>query len=331
LIKSAARPNKLSHPYSSSGSFMPAFITRRILIAIPTILVIITLAFFMMRIAPGGPFDLERPMPEEIRQNVLAAYGMDQPVWKQYVDYLGGLLRGDLGPSLKFRDKDVADIIAEGFPISATVGLLSMSLAVVIGTLFGAIAALRQNTAADYGVVAFATVGIVIPPFVVGPILALTIGIYLGWLPSGGLDPRSGMTIDRLILPVVTLALPQIAIISRLMRASMIEVIRSNYIRTARAKGLSEPAVIFKHALRSAILPLVSYLGPASAALLTGSIVIEQVFSLPGIGRQFVFAALQRDYTVVMGVVILYASLIIILNLVADLLYAALNPKVKYD
>jgi oligopeptide transport system permease protein len=310
---------------------MPAFILRRILIAIPTILVIITLAFFMMRIAPGGPFDLERPMPEEIRQNVLAAYGMDQPVWKQYVDYLGGLVRGDLGPSLKFRDKDVADIIAEGFPVSATVGLLAMALAVMIGTVFGSIAALRQNTAADYGVVAFATVGIVIPPFVVGPILALTIGIYLGWLPSGGLDPRHGMTLDRLILPVITLALPQIAIISRLMRASMIEVIRSNYIRTARAKGLSEPAVIFKHALRSAILPLVSYLGPASAALLTGSIVIEQVFSLPGIGRQFVFAALQRDYTVVMGVVILYASLIIILNLVADLLYAALNPKVKYD
>lgn len=310
---------------------MPAYIVRRILVAIPTILVIITVAFFMMRVAPGGPFDLERPMPEEIRQNILAAYGMDQPVWKQYLDYLGGLVQGDLGPSLKFRDKDVADIIGEGFPVSATIGLLAMSLAVVIGTVFGSIAALRQNTAADFGVVGFATVGIVIPPFVVGPILALTIGIYLGWLPSGGLDPRHGMTIDRLILPVITLALPQIAIISRLMRASMIEVIRSNYIRTARAKGLSAPAVIFKHALRSAILPLVSYLGPASAALLTGSIVIEQVFSLPGIGRQFVFAALQRDYTVVMGVVILYASLIIILNLVADLLYAALNPKVKYD
>ncbi|MFP4520148.1 MAG: ABC transporter permease subunit [Oceanicaulis sp.] len=310
---------------------MPAYIVRRILVAIPTILVIITVAFFMMRGAPGGPFDLERPMPEEIRQNLLAAYGMDQPVWRQYLEYLGGLLRGDLGPSLKFRDKDVADIIAEGFPVSATVGLLAMSLAVVIGTVFGSIAALRQNTSADYSVVAFATVGIVIPPFVVGPILALVIGIYLGWLPSGGLDPRYGMTPDRMILPVITLALPQIAIISRLMRASMIEVIRSNYIRTARAKGLSGPAVIFKHALRSAILPLVSYLGPASAALLTGSIVIEQVFSLPGIGRQFVFAALQRDYTVVMGVVILYASLIIILNLVADLLYAALNPKVKYD
>jgi oligopeptide transport system permease protein len=164
-----------------------------------------------------------------------------------------------------------------------------------------------------------------------GPILALVVGLYLGWLPTGGLDPRYGMTPERLILPVITLALPQIAIISRLMRASMIEVIRSNYIRTARAKGLSSGAVLFRHALRSAILPLVSYLGPASAALLTGSIVIEQVFQLPGIGRQFVQAALQRDYTVVMGVVILYASLIIVLNLIADLLYAALNPKVKYD
>jgi oligopeptide transport system permease protein len=310
---------------------MLGYVLRRILVAVPTILVIITVAFFMMRIAPGGPFDLERPMPEEIRQNILAAYGMDQPVWKQYLDYLAGLARGDLGPSLKFRDMDVADIIGQGFPVSATIGALSMGLAVLIGTLFGSIAALRQNRPTDYAVVAFATVGIVIPPFVVGPILALTIGIYLGWLPSGGLDPRLGMTPERLILPVITLALPQIAIISRLMRASMIEVIRSNYIRTARAKGLSAPAVIVKHALRSAVLPLVSYLGPASAALLTGSIVIEQVFSLPGIGRQFVNAALQRDYTVVMGVVILYASLIIILNLIADLLYAALNPKVKYD
>ncbi|MCR9128663.1 MAG: ABC transporter permease subunit [Alphaproteobacteria bacterium] len=310
---------------------MLGYVLRRILVAIPTILVIITVAFFMMRIAPGGPFDLERPMPEEIRQNILAAYGMDQPIWKQYLDYLAGLARGDLGPSLKFRDMDVADIIGQGFPVSATIGLLSMTLAVLVGTVFGSVAALRQNNPSDYAVVAFATVGIVIPPFVVGPILALTIGIYLGWLPSGGLDPRLGMTPDRLILPVITLALPQIAIISRLMRASMIEVIRSNYIRTARAKGLSAPAVIVKHALRSAILPLVSYLGPASAALLTGSIVIEQVFSLPGIGRQFVNAALQRDYTVVMGVVILYASLIILLNLIADLLYAALNPKVKYD
>ena len=310
---------------------MTGYIARRILVAIPTILIIITIAFFMMRLAPGGPFDLEQAMLEEIRLRLEANYGLDLPIWRQYVDYLLDLLRGDLGPSLKVRDKDVADIIAEGFPVSATIGILSMSLAVLVGTLFGSIAALRQNSSADYGVVAFATVGIVIPPFVVGPLLALFIGIYLGWLPSGGLDPRLGMTPERLVLPVVTLALPQIAIISRLMRASMIEVIRSNYIRTAYAKGLSGPAVIFKHALRSAVLPLVSYLGPASAALLTGSIVIEQVFSLPGIGRQFVMAALQRDYTVVMGVVILYASLIILLNLIADLLYAVLNPKVSYD
>jgi oligopeptide transport system permease protein len=177
----------------------------------------------------------------------------------------------------------------------------------------------------------FAMVGISIPPFVMGPILALFFGLYLGWVPTGGLDPRLGMTPDRLVLPVITLALPQIAIIARLMRASMIEVIRSNYIRTARAKGLSAPAVIFRHALRSAVLPLVSYLGPASAAVISGSLVIERVFQLPGIGKHFVDAALQRDYTVVMGVVIVYATLIILLNLLADLLYGMLNPKVKYD
>lgn len=310
---------------------MTGYILRRLLIAVPTILVIITLAFFMMRYAPGGPFDLERPMPEEVRQNMMAAYGFDQPIWKQYVDYLAGLAQFDLGPSLKFRDKTVSDILSEGFPVSATIGLLSMTLALFIGTIIGSTAALSQNSPIDYGVMGFATVGIVIPPFVMGPILALFFALNMGLLPAGGLDPRYGMTPERLILPVITLALPQIAIITRLMRASMIEVIRSNYIRTARAKGLTATAVLSRHAFRSAILPIISYLGPASAALLTGSIVIEQVFQLPGIGRQFVQAALQRDYTVVMGVVILYATLIVVLNLLADLLYAALNPKVKYD
>lgn len=310
---------------------MTGYIFRRLLIAIPTILVIITVAFFMMRIAPGGPFDLERPMPAEVRQNILEAYGLDQPVWKQYLDYLGGLAQFDLGPSLKFRDKTVSDILMEGFPVSAVVGVLAISLALFIGTIMGSLAALRQNGAIDYGVMGFATIGIVIPPFVMGPLLVLLFALNLNMLPAGGLDPRMGMTPERLILPVITLALPQIAIITRLMRASMIEVIRSNYIRTARAKGLSATAVLSRHAFRSAFLPIVSYLGPASAALLTGSIVIEQVFQLPGIGRQFVQAALQRDYTVVMGVVILYASLIVILNLIADLLYAALNPKVRYD
>jgi oligopeptide transport system permease protein len=310
---------------------MLGYVARRVLIAVPTILVIITVAFFMMRAAPGGPFDLERPMPEEVRQNILEHFGFDRPLHEQYFAYLGGLAQADLGPSLRFRDKTVSDIIVEGFPVSATIGALSILLALFVGSILGSLAALRQNKVTDYAVMGFAMGGITIPPFVMGPILALVFGLYLGWLPMGGLDPRLGMTPERLVLPVVTLALPQIAIVSRLMRASMIEVLRSNYIRTARAKGLSGPAVLFRHALRAAILPLVSYIGPASAALVTGSIVIEQVFQLPGIGRQFVMAALQRDYTVVMGVVILYASLIILLNLLADLMYATLNPRVKFE
>jgi len=310
---------------------MLGFVLRRFGVAIPTILVIITVAFFMMRVAPGGPFDVERPMPEETRQVIMASYGLDKPLVFQYFDYMGNLFQGDLGPSLKLRDKDVAEIIAEGFPVSATIGLLSMLLAIGLGTLLGSIAALKQNSGTDFSVMTFAMVGISIPPFVMGPILALVFGLYLGLVPTGGLDPRYGMTPDRLILPVITLALPQIAIIARLMRASMIEVVRSNYIRTARAKGLSAPAVIIRHALRSAILPLVSYLGPASAAVISGSLVIERVFQLPGIGKHFVDAALQRDYTVVMGVVIVYATLIIVLNLLADLLYGVLNPKVKYE
>ena len=310
---------------------MLGFIFRRVSVAIPTILVIITVAFFMMRAAPGGPFDLERPMPAEIRERILANYGMDQPLWKQYIDYMGSLAQGDLGPSLKFHDKDVGEIISEGMPVSLTIGLLAMGIAVFAGTILGSAAALRQNTSGDFAVMTFAMVGISIPPFVVGPILALVFGLYLGWLPTGGLDPRLGMTPERLVLPVLTLALPQIAIIARLMRASMIEVLRSNYIRTARAKGLSAPAVILKHAMRTALLPLVSYLGPASAAVLSGSLVIERVFQLPGLGAHFVDAALVRDYTVVMGVVIIYATLIITFNLIADLLYGVLNPRVSYD
>lgn len=310
---------------------MFGYILRRLLVAIPTILIIITVAFFMMRAAPGSPFDLERPMPEEVRQNVMAHFGMNLPLYEQYFNYLRDLAQFDFGPSLKFRDKTVSQIIAEGFPVSATIGALSIALAIFMGSILGSIAALRQNKPADFGVMGFAMIGITIPPFVMGPVLALTLGLYLGWLPTGGLDPRLGMTPERLVLPVVTLALPQIAIISRLMRASMIEVLRSNYIRTAHAKGLPSRVVITRHALRAAVLPLISYLGPAAAALVTGSIVIEQVFQLPGIGRQFVTAALQRDYTVVMGVVILYASLIITLNLLADLLYGVLNPKVRYE
>ncbi|WP_022699280.1 ABC transporter permease [Euryhalocaulis caribicus] len=308
---------------------MLRYALRRLLIAIPTLFVIITIAFFMMRAAPGSPFDTDRQLPAAIEQNIRAAYGMDKPLIAQYGDYLSKVVRGDLGPSLKYRDKTVTEIIAEGFPVSMTIGVASLCLAMVFGVGLGVAAALRQNRPADFGAMAVAMIGISIPTFVTGPLLALVFGVWLRVLPSGGL--QGGMSFQNLLLPVITLALPQIAIISRLTRASMIEVIRSNYIRTARAKGLSEWRVITRHAMRAALLPLVSYMGPALAALMTGSLVVEQVFQLPGIGRQFVIGALQRDYTVVMGVVILYAALIILMNLLADLLYGVLDPKVKYQ
>jgi oligopeptide transport system permease protein len=307
---------------------MLGYAARRLIVAVPTIFVIITVAFFMMRAAPGNPFDTERPMPPEIRQRVLAHYDLDKPIPVQFARYLGDLARGDLGPSLKNRDKTVREIIVEGAPVSAVVGVCSLTLAILVGGTLGVVAALRQNQAGDFAVMAVALIGIAVPPFVVGPVLQIVFGLQLDWLPTAGLD-RGRMTFDRLILPVITLALPQIAILSRLMRASMIEVIRSNYIRTARAKGLSEMRVVLAHALRAAAPPLVSYLGPASAALVTGSLVIEQVFQLPGIGRQFVLGALNRDYTLVMGVVILYSTLIILMNLAADLALAFLDPKVR--
>jgi oligopeptide transport system permease protein len=307
---------------------MFGYAARRLIVAVPTIFIIITLAFFMMRAAPGNPFDTERPMAPDIRERVLAAYDLDKPPHVQYFNYLKDLARGDLGPSLKYRDKTVIDILREGAPVSAVVGVSSLTLAILVGSALGIAAALRQNRAGDFAVMAVALIGISVPPFVVGPMLQLVFGLQLEWLPTAGLD-RGRITLDRMILPVITLALPQIAILSRLMRASMIEVIRSNYIRTARAKGLSEARVVLGHALRAAAPPLVSYLGPAAAALVTGSLVIEQVFQLPGIGRQFVIGALQRDYTVVMGVVILYSTLIILMNLAADLVLAWLDPKVR--
>ncbi|MBL4618221.1 MAG: ABC transporter permease subunit [Robiginitomaculum sp.] len=308
---------------------MFGYLVRRFLVAIPTLFVIITLAFFMMRAAPGSPFDLERPMPAAIKERIEASFHLDKPIYVQYGYYLKGLVRGDLGPSMKYKDKDVADLIREGLPVSATIGGSAMLLALIFGGILGSIAAIRQNSGVDYAVMGFSTTGISIPTFVTGPILALVFGVYLHWLPSGGLD-RGRMTFTHLLLPVLTLALPQIAIIARLTRASMIEVLRSNFIRTAHAKGLSERTVLFGHAMRAAVLPLVSYAGPATAALLTGTLVVEQIFALPGIGRQFTIGALQRDYTVVMGVVILYAALIIAFNLLADILYGLLDPKVRY-
>ena len=305
---------------------MTRLILRRIAIGVPTLLIIITLSFFMMRLAPGGPFDQERPIPPEIRKNIEKAYHLDEPLVQQYLRYLGGLLRADFGPSYRTKDFTVGQLLVAGAPASFKVGGLAVLLATVLGLIAGIAAALRHNSWADYSVMGLAMVGIAIPSFVMAPLLTLIFGVYLGWLPVGG---WGGGALPFLILPVVSLALPQVAQVARLSRGAMIEQLNANYVRTARAKGLREWLVLLRHALPGALLPVVSYLGPMTAALVTGSVVIETIFSIPGIGRYFVQAALNRDYTVVMGVVIVYACLIIALNLIVDLLYGLLDPKVR--
>jgi oligopeptide transport system permease protein len=305
---------------------MLRFIGRRLLVAIPTLFLVITAAFFMMRAAPGGPFDSDRRLSPEIEANVLARYGMNKPLPAQYADYLAGVARGDLGPSLKYKDKSVLEILQENYPVSLRLGLSAISIAVVVGVSLGVLAALRQNRNTDHAVMALAILGVCIPTFVTAPLLVLGIASKLGWVPTAGWNDGA---LPNMVLPVIVLALPQIAIISRLTRAGMIEVLQSNYVRTARAKGLSEGRIVRRHALRAALLPLVSYLGPACAGLITGSLVVEKIFNLPGLGKFFVISALQRDYTVVMGMVIVYAALILFLNLVADLAYAALDPRVR--
>jgi oligopeptide transport system permease protein len=314
---------------------MWSYAVRRFLGAIPTLFIIITLAFFMMRIAPGGPFDSARRLPPEIERNIEAAYNLDKPVYEQYFIYLGRLAHFDLGPSYKNKDFTVTQLIEDGLPVSAKLGLSAMLLAISLGIMLGTVAALNQNKATDYGVMTLAMAGITIPTFVTAPILTLIFGVYglhlFGVdlsLPVGGWN---GGAIRNMILPVIVLALPQTAIIARLVRGSMVEVLRSNYVRTARAKGLPNRLVVFRHALRAALLPLVSYLGPAIAGVLTGSLIVETIFGIPGIGRYFVNGALNRDYTLVMGVVIYYATFVILLNLLADILYAALDPRVRYD
>jgi oligopeptide transport system permease protein len=313
---------------------MISYALRRVLGAIPTLLIIITLAFFMMRLAPGGPFDSQRHLPPEIEHNVEAAYQLDKPIYVQYLNYLTRLAHGDFGPSYKNKDFSVSELIADGLPVSAELGLLAISLALLLGITLGVVAALKQNQITDHAVMSLAMFGITVPNFVTAPLLTLLFGVYglrvFGAdisLPVGGWN---GGALRNLILPVVVLALPQIAIIARLIRGSMVEVLHSNYVRTARAKGLPGHRIVTRHALRAALLPLISYLGPAVAALVTGSLIVEQIFGLPGIGRYFVTAALNRDYTLVLGVVIFYAAFIILLNLLADLLYAALDPRVSY-
>ncbi|WP_421928123.1 ABC transporter permease subunit [Neoaquamicrobium sediminum] len=305
---------------------MFAYVLRRFAGAVPTLFIIVTIAFFMIRLAPGGPFDLERPLDPLIMKNLERAYNFDKPLWQQYLIYLGNLAQGDLGPSFTRRDFSVVDLFRTGLPVSIQLGGIALSIALVVGVFLGALAALRQNTWVDYMVVGTATFGITIPTFVIAPVFSLFFGVMIGWLPAGGWG-----TWQHMVLPIATLALPQIAIIARLTRGATIEALRSNHVRTARAYGLPSYVVVGVHALRAAILPVVSYLGPTAAALLTGSVVVETIFGIPGIGRYFVQGALGRDYTLVMGTVVVIACFVIVFNLIVDVLYAWLDPRVRYD
>ena len=307
---------------------MFAYVVRRLLSAIPTLFIIVALAFFMMRIAPGGPFDGQRKLPPEIEHNMKVAYNLDKPVYVQFFKYLKGVLHGDFGPSFKNKDFTVSQLIGVGAPVSMILGVLSLSIALVLGLIVGGIAALRQNTIVDFSLMSIAMIGITIPTFVIAPLCILIFAVWLHWLPAG--DWSRGDPL-HLILPVTTLVLPQLAFIARLARGSILEVLRSNFVRTAHAKGLPDWKILWRHVLRASLLPLVSFLGPAAAGVMTGSLIVERIFGLPGIGRYFVEGALNRDYTVAMGVVIIYAIFIVALNLLSDLAYGWLDPKVRYD
>ncbi|MDP8983812.1 MAG: ABC transporter permease subunit [Pseudomonadota bacterium] len=302
------------------------YFIKRLASAIPTLLAIITAAFFLMHAAPGGPFDEEQALPPEILANLQSAYGLDLPIWAQYGRYVGALAKGDFGPSFKYKDFTVTELIAQGFPVTFQIGTLALLLAVGVGIPAGVFAALRHDSWADHATMSLAAIGIAIPSFVVLPFLGLLFGIYLNWLPVAGWEPGS---IRHLVLPVIALCLPPLSVIARMTRASMLDVLRSHFIRTALAKGLSLPIVIRRHALRPALLPVAGYLAPAVASIMTGSLVVESIAGLPGIGRYLVQGALNRDYTLVMGMVIIYSALLIGMGLVVDLLYVWLDPRIR--
>ena len=306
---------------------MLRFALLRLLWAIPTLLLVIVLAFLMVHAAPGGPFDAERALPPEIEANIARAYHLDEPLPQQFVRYLGGVLRGDFGPSYRYRDYSVSELIGRAIPVSMKLGVLAMALAVLAGVSFGTLAALRQNSVLDRLTMGLAITGISIPVFVIAPLFILFFAVKLQWLPASWSGSTSAW---RFLLPVIALALPQVAYIARLTRASMIEVLGSDFIRTARAQGLGTVAIIRYHAMKPAMLPVLSYMGPAIAAILTGSVVVEEIFGIPGVGQFFVRGALNRDYTLVLGIVIFYAALVIFLNLIVDVLYGFLDPRIRH-
>jgi oligopeptide transport system permease protein len=305
---------------------MLRFIRSRLLQSIFALYIIITATFFLLRFVPGGPFTAEKAVPKEILRNLEAHYGLNQPLYRQYFSYLGALVHGDLGPSFKYSNRTVNEILAEKLPVSLELGLWSLAVALVLGLTLGMIAALRRNTWADYLASAVGMIGLSVPSFVIGPLCVLAFAIHAGWFnASGWYFPA-----DR-VLPSLVLGLAYAAPISRLTRGGMLEVLNQDYIRTARAKGASELRVVFKHTLRGGLLPVVSYLGPAIAGILTGSFVIETIFQIPGLGREFVTSAFNRDYTLILGTVILYATLLMGLNLAADVAQAWMNPKVRLE
>ena len=303
-------------------------ILHRIAIAIPTLLVILIISFLLMHAAPGGPFTSERPLPPEILENIEAKYGLDQPIYKQMLNYAVGVLTEfDFGPSFKYKDRTVNEIISQGFPVTITYGFWSFVVAVFFGIPLGLIAALRQNTRIDYFAVSFSILASVLPNFVMAPILILIFTLWLGILPGGGWNDGSW---QNLVLPVIALSTSYAADLTRLTRASLLEVLRSNYIRTARAKGLSEVRIVLRHALKPTMLPIITYLGPMFVGLITGSFIIDSIFSTGGLGYFFVNSALNRDYSVMLGITLLAGGLVVLFNLIVDITYGWLDPKIRY-
>ena len=305
---------------------MKRYLFKRLIGIIPLLFILATVSFFIMRIAPGGPFDAERVLPEEVQKNLAAKYHLDEPLARQYLRYMTDLLRGDLGPSFKYADRSVNEIIGGSLLFSLTFGGFALCLAVSFGIPLGILASVRRNSFWDWSGIGVSLIGISIPNFVIGPVFILIFSLELGWFNvAGWRGPKD------LILPGLTLALPYIAYLARLVRAGMLDVMPQDFIRTARAKGVSEIKVIAKHALPHGILPAVSFLGPASAGIITGSVVIETIFNLPGLGRHFVYAALNRDYTLVLGTVLLYSLFLVLFNLIVDLFLAMLDPRIRYE
>ncbi len=303
---------------------MKKIVLKRLLESIPVLWAIVTITFFLIRLAPGGPFDREKELDPQIQERIEAHYNLNAPLMEQYTDYMGGLLSGDFGPSFKNASSSVNELIAQSFPVSLELGFYALCVALLIGLTAGIIAALKPNSWQDYTPMTLAMIGICVPNFVLGPILLLIFGINLGWFPVSGWEEAA----DK-VLPSITLGAMYAAYIARLSRGGMLEVLSNDFIRTARAKGLSETRVILKHALRGGVTPVIAFLGPATAGLLSGSFVVETVFQIPGLGKLFVESAFNRDYTMILGTVILYATLILILNLISDLLLTWIDPRLR--